>query len=370
MYLFAESTEFYPCELCKLGFDTRQERIDHIINHFTQIQCDLCGKTILKICDLILEVHGNENCCASIDFNRTNGDTENVIDVDDSALNSRLPPKAIVNLFSNELKIAANPNISDKSNEIRTNASRRKSGRVRKKVCYNADADDGDNKPISHRIKRKNLVNNLSDNLKSEHIDETNIKSEGDDNYGYDSFLKEEHCTIDESTDVDWSVGGNPTLKIDRPDDAVLAEEILDGATADEEDYVPKIQRKRNAPKPLNIPCSICRTLFRTQRALQMHEKQVHGISPSTECDICKKIFTSVGNLKQHKQTHNDTRRYICSYCGKGFNLHFNLKDHINEHTGEKPYVCVVCGKAFGKASHRVAHMRVIYKLVIGTRIF
>lgn len=51
--------------------------------------------------------------------------------------------------------------------------------------------------------------------------------------------------------------------------------------------------------------------------------------------------------------------RYICSYCGKGFNLHFNLKDHMNEHTGERPYICSICGKAFGKASHRVAHLRV-----------
>lgn len=253
------------------------------------------------------------------------------------------------NLMVKELRVMVEPIETHESDEI--SPSRRKSGRVRKKVKYNSDSDDA--QPISRRAKKRDS-----------HVN-TKIEKNIDEIPGVittDTLVKEE--SLQESSDA-WSLSAHDIpLRTDRPDGAVSADEILDGATADEDDYMPtssecSSKKRRNPPQPLNIPCSVCKTLFRTQRTLQIHEKQAHGISPSTECDICKKIFTSVGNLKQHKQTHNDTRRYICSYCGKGFNLHFNLKDHINEHTGAKPYVCGVCGKAFGKASHRVAHMRV-----------
>lgn len=346
-----ESTGIFKCDLCKISFNTQQECSEHILSHFKRQQCDSCGKIIYKICNLIFELHSvASDCCRPTS---TSSHQNNGADVVTSSNRVGSVPTQIINLMDKELELITAPVKNGTSGGEGLATSRRYSSRMTKKVCYNSHNDDV---PMKQWARVDDSGNYAVAKLEISPVDDN-------DTYSSESLIKQEH--LDESTTDDgWSIDGQPPLRTDRPEGAISADEILDGGTADEEDYlpvgVPKSRKiKQKTPRPLNIPCSECRTLFRTQRSLQIHQRAEHGINPSTECDICKKVFTSVGNLKQHKQTHNDTRRYICSYCGKGFNLHFNLKDHMNEHTGEKPYVCGVCGKAFGKASHRVAHMRV-----------
>lgn len=361
--------ETLSCDLCKFTFDTRLERNDHLLTHFKQLHCELCGKSVLKIGDLLLELHGPKQC------HRNNTGSQHQIDGTKNCQDENVRSKREnVSTTRNKRARRQSKNTEAKlivlAEPLKTETSensldsRRKSGRVRKRITYASDSD-GDNVSIASIVRdsKQSILDSVEVTLhiknESPPPDEAGASSDDAD---YAPDIKQE----DAMSDSEHSYGENHLeLKTDHPDGAVSGDEILDGQTADEDEYKPPQEegsnagRKRNKPQPMSIPCSLCGALFRTQRSLQIHEKQAHGISPSTLCDICNKVFTSVGNLKQHKQTHNETRRYICSYCGKGFNLHFNLKDHINEHTGAKPYVCGVCGKAFGKASHRVAHMRV-----------
>lgn len=341
----SELNGLFTCELCESSFDTQKQRSDHILDHFKRQQCESCGKITFKICDIIFELHdGADDCCRPTVSSPHSSDGADMV-TSSNRIGSM--PAQVIDLMGGEFEIVVAPVKSENAERhSKTDVvARRKSGRVRKrKIRYNSGDDDV---PISNDSTEKVT---------------TDVNSVPNDNSS-ESMVKEEHLD-GSTTDDGWSVDGRPALRTDRPEGAISADEIVDGGTADEDEYLPvQMQKcrkvKPKTTRPLNIPCNMCHTLFRTQRTLQIHQRAEHGINPSTECDICKKVFTSVGNLKQHKQTHNDTRRYICSYCGKGFNLHFNLKDHMNEHTGEKPYVCGVCGKAFGKASHRVAHMRV-----------
>lgn len=330
--------DFLACDLCEYIFESHEKRSKHILNHFKCEQCESCGKVVYKICDMIFELHGEDSSCCrqtSATMYQEKNDGAAVL-VTTSNRIGKMPARIAEFLSNDELEFVVD---SDKQticavDEPMEKLSRRKSNRVRKKVRSYISEDDDD-----VLLNRRTLaVTKLEITL---------------DNNSTEATVKEEH--LEEHLEVHLE---EPTAD----DGRSLAKSDVD--TIVEHTYLTDNKRKKCTTKPrphrpLSIPCPQCHTLFRTQRTLQIHQKSKHGINPSTECDVCNKVFTSVGNLKQHKQTHNDTRRYICSYCGKGFNLHFNLKDHMNEHTGAKPYVCGICGKAFGKASHRVAHMRV-----------
>lgn len=316
---FTESNGYFICDLCKCVFDSRQDRMDHLLTHFLQSNCESCGKPVLKICDLLLDIHGADSCCKStiVASNVGSQDDFGIVKSNDELAMSQSEDGIIIQ----NCMLDAEPPAKEKSKvsnkwalPSETNKSRispqpqRKSSRVRKKVKYHTDSDD-DETAILHRGKRKDSLCNATSNVSPEcHLEMEMLSADTSD-----IPIKLED--IDNTNDA-WSPPGDDVpFKIHRPDGAISSDEILDGDTADENTYLSirrsesAARKKRNPPQPLNIPCSVCRTLFRTQRTLQIHEKQAHGISPSTECDICNKIFTSVGNLKQHKQTHNDTRR-------------------------------------------------------------
>lgn len=118
-------------------------------------------------------------------------------------------------------------------------------------------------------------------------------------------------------------------------------------------------RRRRYAKLPKTIPCTMCDTMFGSERTLKIHMNQVHGIKERHICPICSREFKIGGNLKQHIETHSDHKRFICNYCGKGFHLPYNLKEHMNSHTGARPYKCETCGKTFGRNTLKQSHMRV-----------
>ena len=92
----------------------------------------------------------------------------------------------------------------------------------------------------------------------------------------------------------------------------------------------------------------------------------MHEGEKSHTCDICKKSFNMVGNLKQHIRIHSGDKPHKCNICEKAFTRADKLKNH--KHTCElkeknKMYhktisVCDICQKETSNKSSLLKHKK------------
>ncbi|XP_024905959.1 PR domain zinc finger protein 15 [Pteropus alecto] len=99
--------------------------------------------------------------------------------------------------------------------------------------------------------------------------------------------------------------------------------------------------------------CSICNRRFALKATYHAHmvihredlpdpnvQKYIHP------CEICGRIFNSIGNLERHKLIHTGVKSHACEQCGKSFARKDMLKEHMRVHDNIREYLCAECGKA------------------------
>ena len=87
-----------------------------------------------------------------------------------------------------------------------------------------------------------------------------------------------------------------------------------------------------------------------------------HGVSSKLVCDLCKKSFSQVSNLRLHqKKCGHKEKLFYCEECGKGFRDKSSLKLHqLNKHqevSEEEEVMCAHCGKTYKHKSSLERHM-------------
>ncbi|XP_063371231.1 zinc finger protein 615-like isoform X12 [Cydia amplana] len=112
--------------------------------------------------------------------------------------------------------------------------------------------------------------------------------------------------------------------------------------------------------------CPQCDQTFKEHYSKMIHLKDVHGITKTFPCHLCKATFTTRRAITQHT-TRFHTEKFKCEVCSKCFSIESKLKQHMRGHTGERNFICPICKNAYMHKMTLRKHMRshsAAYKLV------
>ncbi|XP_040038684.2 PR domain zinc finger protein 15 isoform X1 [Gasterosteus aculeatus] len=104
-------------------------------------------------------------------------------------------------------------------------------------------------------------------------------------------------------------------------------------------------------------PCEICGRIFNSIGNLERH-KIIHTGVKSHGCDRCGKSFARKDMLKEHLRVHDDIRDFLCAECGKGMKTKHALRHHMKLHKGIKEYECKECNRKFAQKVNMLKHYK------------
>ncbi|XP_066475777.1 PR domain zinc finger protein 15 isoform X2 [Tiliqua scincoides] len=118
---------------------------------------------------------------------------------------------------------------------------------------------------------------------------------------------------------------------------------------------------RENLPDP-NVqkyihPCEICGRIFNSIGNLERH-KLIHTGVKSHACEQCGKSFARKDMLKEHMRVHDNIREYLCAECGKGMKTKHALRHHMKLHKGIKEYECMECHRKFAQKVNMLKHYK------------
>lgn len=118
---------------------------------------------------------------------------------------------------------------------------------------------------------------------------------------------------------------------------------------------------RENLPDP-NVqkyihPCEICGRIFNSIGNLERH-KLIHTGVKSHACEQCGKSFARKDMLKEHMRVHDNIREYLCAECGKGMKTKHALRHHMKLHKGIKEYECLECHRKFAQKVNMLKHYK------------
>ncbi|XP_075710747.1 PR domain zinc finger protein 15 isoform X3 [Rhinoderma darwinii] len=104
-------------------------------------------------------------------------------------------------------------------------------------------------------------------------------------------------------------------------------------------------------------PCEVCGRIFNSIGNLERH-KLIHSGVKSHGCDQCGKSFARKDMLKEHMRVHDNIREYLCAECGKGMKTKHALRHHMKLHKGIKEYECIECHRKFAQKVNMLKHYK------------
>lgn len=105
--------------------------------------------------------------------------------------------------------------------------------------------------------------------------------------------------------------------------------------------------------------CEVCSRIFTNRVVLTNHIERMHGGKGPTECEFCRKKYSSVVDLIMHKKSHVGMATYQCQYCDQHFMNRSMVTEHERIHTGDTPYRCEFCNRGFSYRSNLIVHKRI-----------
>ena len=106
----------------------------------------------------------------------------------------------------------------------------------------------------------------------------------------------------------------------------------------------------------INFLCDTCGRLIGSER----HQQECNT-KFDINCPKCDKTFTSLKNLRQHMNVHNENK-HECTYCSKTFSFKCNLTRHINlihlKNT-KKSWKCSICDTLFQTKWNLIEHNKI-----------
>jgi KRAB domain-containing zinc finger protein len=87
----------------------------------------------------------------------------------------------------------------------------------------------------------------------------------------------------------------------------------------------------------------VCKKVFVSKGDLKEHHQRNHGEVRPFSCDVCNKMFAIRKDLEQHKIMHIEERPYYCDVCNMSFRNLSALKRHMFRHNNNYPFSCDLC---------------------------
>ena len=112
--------------------------------------------------------------------------------------------------------------------------------------------------------------------------------------------------------------------------------------------------------------CNICKKPFSTLGNMRNHIMTIHQNIRPYKCTYpgCTKKYSIESRYLVHLRTHNGSKTYLCKICSKCFNEKGNLKTHLRFHSEERPFKCLQCTKSYKTNGHLKDHIEIQHKLI------
>uniref|UniRef100_A0A673ZV28 PR/SET domain 15 n=1 Tax=Salmo trutta TaxID=8032 RepID=A0A673ZV28_SALTR len=104
-------------------------------------------------------------------------------------------------------------------------------------------------------------------------------------------------------------------------------------------------------------PCEMCSRIFNSIGNLERH-KVIHTGVKSHGCDQCGRSFARKDMLKEHLRVHDNIRDFLCAECGKGMKTKHALRHHMKLHKGIKEHECKECNRKFAQKVNMLKHYK------------
>ncbi|XP_058503031.1 zinc finger protein 501 [Solea solea] len=103
------------------------------------------------------------------------------------------------------------------------------------------------------------------------------------------------------------------------------------------------------------ILCRVCQMSFASKEDLEEHLLKSHPEKEFYECDLCKRVFTSLMKCQSHVLLHKCMPGIVCEVCGRSFSNPKALARH-HRRTCRRSFKCTDCTETFNKKNALLKH--------------